>query len=68
MALTPRQQEILAFIVKFKAEQGMPPTRAEIAKKFSFRSANAANEHLKAMERRGAVLLVSGKARGIVVA
>jgi repressor LexA len=63
--LTPRQRQILSLIQKVIHETGMPPTRAEIAKTLSFRSANAAEEHLRALERKGAIELLSGTSRGI---
>jgi repressor LexA len=64
-ALTARQQEILSLIRQHIAETGFPPTRAEIAAKLGFRSANAAEEHLKALARKGALELTSGASRGI---
>lgn len=63
--LTARQSEILDFIQSFAAETGMPPTRAEIARKLGFRSANAAEEHLRALQRKGAISLIPGASRGI---
>jgi repressor LexA len=63
--LTPRQSEILSFIQEFMDESGMPPTRAEIARALGFRSVNAAEEHLRALERKGAIELVPGASRGI---
>ena len=51
--LTPRQSEILRLIQRAIAETGMPPTRAEIAQELGFRSANAAEEHLRALARKG---------------
>ena len=62
--LTPRQQQILDFIRTFADENGMPPTRAELARAFGFRSPASAEEHLRALERKGA-LTVSGVARGL---
>lgn len=47
--LTPRQRQILKLIQQCIAENGMPPTRAEIAQEFGFKSANAAEEHLRAL-------------------
>jgi repressor LexA len=58
--LTARQQEILELIQKTIAETGAPPTRAEIAQVLGFKSANAAEEHLQALARKGAIDLVSG--------
>jgi repressor LexA len=63
--LTPRQQRVLNFIREFLEETGMPPTRAEIAQALGFKSANAAEEHLRALERKGAIFLMSGTSRGI---
>ncbi|MFO7306950.1 MAG: repressor LexA, partial [Gammaproteobacteria bacterium] len=58
--LTPRQRQILKFIQQCIAENGMPPTRAEIAQKFGFKSANAAEEHLRALQRKGVIDLIPG--------
>lgn len=63
--LTPRQRQVLFLIQKVMAESGMPPTRAEIAKELGFRSVNAAEDHLRALERKGALELLSGTSRGI---
>jgi len=63
--LTPRQREILELIQSFIEEFGMPPTRAEIAKELGFRSANAAEEHLRALQKKGVLELVPGASRGI---
>jgi len=63
--LTARQQEILELIQSTIANTGAPPTRAEIASVLGFKSANAAEEHLKALARKGAIELVSGTSRGI---
>lgn len=63
--LTPRQQEILSLIQQHIASTGFPPTRAEIASRLGFRSPNAAEEHLKALARKGAIELTSGASRGI---
>jgi repressor LexA len=63
--LTPRQSQILDMIQEFIAETGMPPTRAEIARELGFRSANAAEEHLRALQRKGVLDLVPGASRGI---
>ena len=63
--LTARQQEILELIQNSIAETGAPPTRAEIARALGFKSANAAEEHLQALARKGAIDLVSGTSRGI---
>ncbi|MDP6436842.1 MAG: transcriptional repressor LexA [Gammaproteobacteria bacterium] len=63
--LTERQSEVLNFIREFMTDAGMPPTRAEIAKQLGFRSANAAEEHLRALQRKGAIELIPGTSRGI---
>jgi repressor LexA len=63
--LTSRQSEVLSFIREFLEETGMPPTRAEIATKLGFRSPNAAEEHLRALQRKGAIELIPGASRGI---
>jgi len=63
--LTPRQSQILDMIQDFIAESGMPPTRAEIARELGFRSANAAEEHLRALQKKGVLDLVPGASRGI---
>jgi repressor LexA len=63
--LTPRQQEILRLIRERIATVGMPPTRAEIAREFGFKSANAAEEHLRALHRKGVIELIPGASRGI---
>ncbi|MFA6312272.1 MAG: transcriptional repressor LexA [Sterolibacterium sp.] len=63
--LTPRQQEILDFIRSTLEAIGAPPTRAEIALAFGFASANAAEEHLRALARKGAIAMEPGAARGI---
>ena len=63
--LTPRQTQILEMIQHFIAETGMPPTRAEIASELGFKSANAAEEHLRALQKKGVLELVPGASRGI---
>lgn len=63
--LTARQAEILELIREHVEETGMPPTRAEIADALGFRSANAAEGHLKALARKGAIELIPGSSRGI---
>jgi repressor LexA len=63
--LTARQSEILELIRDHIAEQGCPPTRAEIAATLGFRSANAAEDHLRALERKGFIELLAGASRGI---
>jgi repressor LexA len=63
--LTPRQQEIFELIQRAIARTGAPPTRAEIATELGFRSANAAEEHLQALARKGVIELLGGTSRGI---
>jgi repressor LexA len=63
--LTPRQRQVLRFIQDKLDEQGMPPTRAEIAEALGFKSANAAEEHLRALQRKGVIDLMPGASRGI---
>ena len=63
--LTPRQREILELIQSFIEEFGMPPTRAEIAKELGFKSANAAEDHLRALQKKGVLDLKPGASRGI---
>jgi len=63
--LTPRQRQILFLIQRVIHDTGMPPTRAEIAKALKFRSVNASEEHLRALERKGAIELLPGTSRGI---
>ena len=63
--LTPRQQEVLDFIRNSLEVLGAPPTRAEIANAFGFASHNAAEEHLRALAKKGIIVLEPGSARGI---
>ena len=63
--LTARQTQILEMIQDFIAETGMPPTRAEISRELGFKSANAAEEHLRALQRKGVLELLPGASRGI---
>jgi repressor LexA len=65
--LTPRQQEVFDLIKAKIEDSGMPPTRAEIARELGFRSANAAEEHLKALARKEVIEIVPGASRGIRV-
>lgn len=67
MDLTSRQADILDFILRHRAEHGAPPTRAEIVTAFGFRSPNAAEDHLRALARKGAIALRAGTSRGIRV-
>lgn len=64
-ALTARQQQVLDLIRAHIRQSGMPPTRAEIARHLGFRSPNAAEEHLKALARKGVIEIVCGASRGI---
>ena len=63
--LTDRQQQILDLVRSAIERTGAPPTRAEIANELGFRSANAAEEHLQALARKGVIELVGGTSRGI---
>lgn len=65
--LTARQAEILQLIKDYIVDTGMPPTRAEIAKKLGFKSPNAAEEHLKALAKKGMLEILPGTSRGIRV-
>jgi len=63
--LTKRQQQVLEMIRDFMEEYNMPPTRVEIAEAMGFRSANAAEDHLKALLNKGAIEMYAGSSRGI---
>ncbi len=63
--LTNRQQQVLDVIRRHIDETGFPPTRADIARELGFKSANAAEEHLKALARKGAIEIIPGASRGI---
>jgi repressor LexA len=65
--LTDRQAEILRLVRELTEVSGYPPTRAEIAQKMGFRSVNAAEQHLRALEKKGAIEISSGASRGIRV-
>src|SRR5436190_10133669 len=65
--LTDRQAEILRLVRDLTEVSGYPPTRAEIAEKMGFRSVNAAEQHLRALEKKGAIEIASGASRGIRV-
>ncbi len=65
MELTPRQTEILELIRSHIADTGYPPTRAEICQIMGFKSPNAAEDHLRALSRKGAIEVLSGTSRGI---
>jgi len=64
-SLTDRQSEILKLIRELTESTGYPPTRAEIARSMGFRSVNAAEQHLRALERKGVLEISSGASRGI---
>ncbi len=63
--LTARQQQVLDLIRRHIDDTGFPPTRADIARELGFKSANAAEEHLKALARKGAIEVIPGASRGI---
>ena len=63
--LTKRQQEVLDVVRQHIDQTGYPPTRADIARELGFKSANAAEEHLKALARKGAIEIIPGASRGI---
>jgi len=63
--LTDRQTEILRLIKELTEVSGFPPTRAEIAERMGFRSVNAAEQHLRALERKGVLDITAGSSRGI---
>ena len=65
--LTNRQKEILDLIKSYIMDYGFPPTRAEISKILGFKSANAAEQHLRAIEKKGYIQILSGASRGIVL-
>jgi len=64
-SLTPRQSQVLELIRQHIVDTGYPPTRADIAQELGFRSPNAAEEHLKALARKGAIEMIPGTSRGI---
>ena len=63
--LTQRQQQVLDIVREYIDRTGYPPTRADIAQALGFKSANAAEEHLKALARKGAIEIIAGASRGI---
>ena len=65
--LTKRQEEILNLIKNHILDLGFPPTRADIAKSLGFKSPNAAEQHLRAIEKKGFIKILSGASRGIVL-
>jgi repressor LexA len=67
MDLTQKQSDILHYIKCYQHTEGYPPTRAEIAEAFDFKSPNAADDHLRRLQAKGAIELVPGISRGIKV-
>ena len=65
--LTARQEEILNLIKDHLKEKGFPPTRADISKTLGFKSHNAAEQHLRAIEKKGFISILSGASRGIIL-
>ena len=65
--LTKRQEEILNLIKSHIRDLGFPPTRADIAKSLGFKSHNAAEQHLRAIEKKGFISILSGASRGIIL-
>ena len=65
MKLTARQEQVLNVIRQYVTDTGYPPTRADIACELGFKSANAAEDHLRALERKGAIEIIAGASRGI---
>jgi len=65
MKLTARQEQVLEVIRQYVDDTGYPPTRADIARELGFKSANAAEEHLRALARKGAIEMIAGASRGI---
>ena len=65
--LTKRQEEILNLIKSHIQDLGFPPTRADIAKSLGFKSHNAAEQHLRAIEKKGFISILSGASRGIIL-
>ena len=64
-ALTQRQQQILDWIKSYISDSGMPPTRADLSRAMGFKSPNAAEEHLRTLQRKGAIEMLPGASRGI---
>ena len=67
IVLTPRQSDIFKFIKGFQARNGMPPTREEICSNFGFKSKTAADDHIKAIAKRGWIEIIPIKSRGIKI-
>jgi len=66
-SLNRRQRSILMFIILHQKKTGSSPTRQEICNEFGFSSPNSANDHIKMLERKGAIKVIPNKSRGIVV-
>ena len=66
-SLTKRQQEILDLIKSNLEDNGLPPTRADIARTLGFKSPNAAEQHLRAIEKKGFISILAGASRGIIL-
>jgi repressor LexA len=67
LIVTPAQTRVFSFILKALESHGRPPTRVEICKEFGYKSANAAEEHLRALARKGLIRLIPSISRGIEV-
>jgi repressor LexA len=65
LKLTSRQEEILDYIKEYLQQTGFPPTRSDIAQEMGFKSPNAAEDHLRALARKGAIEMIPGTSRGI---
>lgn len=65
--LTARQKQILKFISEFIEKHKFPPTRSELARHFGFRSPNAAEAHLRALEKKAFINIEPGVSRGIAL-
>lgn len=65
--MTEKQHQVLGFIEHFLQQHGYPPTRSEIAKAFGWKSGQAAEPHVRALERKGRLVITPGVARGIRV-
>lgn len=65
--LTTRQQHVLNILISFQREHGYPPTNTELSGLLGCRSPNAAADHLRALERKGAITLTRGVSRGIAI-
>ncbi|MDG5816241.1 transcriptional repressor LexA [Chitinispirillales bacterium ANBcel5] len=65
--LTPEQSRVLSFIIQYRDESGFPPSVREIAQHFGYKSANSVRQHLRLIERKGYIRIITGRARGIEV-